>query len=153
MATGTPPVAATAASMASGFRTGPHMALTGQRTFTDAEALAYAQETCGEPFEPFLLDAARRADGRAREIMFATAAAGLGADQLHIAMTCPRPLAIVTGGAEPFVNNHHLKSIAYANLWEGAVHVLGGLGHAPFRQAPDRFDPILARFLDAVLPA
>jgi pimeloyl-ACP methyl ester carboxylesterase len=30
------------------------------------------------------------------------------------------------------------------------VHILEGLGHAPFWEAPDRFDPIFARFLAEV---
>ena len=38
-----------------------------------------------------------------------------------------------------------------ANLWEGKVHLLDGLGHAPFWEAPGQFDPILARFLGDVL--
>jgi pimeloyl-ACP methyl ester carboxylesterase len=34
---------------------------------------------------------------------------------------------------------------------EGRVHILDGVGHAPFWEAPARFDPILARFLGDVL--
>jgi pimeloyl-ACP methyl ester carboxylesterase len=39
----------------------------------------------------------------------------------------------------------------YANLWEDRIHVIADSGHAPFRDAREEFDPILARFLGAVL--
>ena len=58
--------------------------------------------------------------------------------------------AVVTGGAEPYVNNAFLGKVAYRNLWDGKVHVLEGLGHAPFWQAPDVFNPLFERFLDEV---
>ena len=43
-----------------------------------------------------------------------------------------------------------LGKVAYRNLWDGKVHVLEGLGHAPFWQAPDVFNPLFERFLDEV---
>ena len=58
---------------------------------------------------------------------------------------------MVSGGDEPFVNNDHLRGIAWANLWEDRVHILNGVGHAPFWEAPDWFDPLFARFLADVL--
>lgn len=153
LATGTPPVANSAESLGSGFRPSEHMGLTGKRDLSAAEIAAYARATCGEraPFEDFLLDAVRRTDGRAREMMLGAFAAGWGADQLHIVETCKRPIAIVSGGDEPFVNNDHLRAVRYANLWDGQVHVLDGIGHAPFWEAPERFDPLFARFLGEVL--
>jgi len=153
LATGTPPVANTPAALGLGFRPSEHMGAAGKRDLTPAEIEAYAHHTCGvnAPFEPFLLEAVRRTDGRARECMFAAFLAGWGADQLHIAQTCDRPLAIVSGGDEPFVNNDYLRQIKYANLWDAQVHVLDGVGHAPFWEAPGRFDPIFARFLADVL--
>lgn len=153
LATGTPPVANTPDSLAQGFRPSEHLGLAGKSSFTEADAEAYAHATCGinAPFEEFLLDAVRRTDGRARETMFAAFAAGWGADQLHIVETYARPLAIISGGAEPFVNNDYLRTIRYANLWDQKVHVLEGIGHAPFWEAPQQFDPLFARFLAEVL--
>ncbi len=153
LATGTPPVANSPDSLAAGFLPSEHMNLAGKCSFTEADVQAYAHATCGinAPFEEFLLDAVRRTDGRAREAMFAAFAAGWGADQRHIVETCDRPLAIVSGGAEPFVNNGYLRTIRYARLWDGQVHVLDGIGHAPFWEAPRQFDPLFARFLAEVL--
>lgn len=153
LATGTPPVANSPDSFAAGFRRSEHMGLAAKRDLTAAEVDAYAHATCGSnaPFEEFLLDAVRRTDGQARETMFTAFAAGWGADQRHIVQTCERPLAIVSGGDEPFVNNDYLRAITYARLWDGQVHVLDGVGHAPFWEAPARFDPLFARFLADVL--
>lgn len=58
---------------------------------------------------------------------------------------------VAGGGGEPYVNNAHLETVAYANLWEGRMHILDGVGHAPFWEAPARFDPIPARFLGDVV--
>ncbi len=153
LATGTPPVALTPEAMMQGFRPSEHMGLAGRAEFTAAEVDAYARNTCGlnAPFEPFLLDAVKRTDGRARERMLSAALAGWGTDQLRLVETLDRPLAIVSGGDEPFVNNAYLRGISYKNLWDGQVHVLPGIGHAPFWEAPEQFDPLLARFLADVL--
>lgn len=153
LATGTPPVALTPEALSQGFIFSEHMGLAGKAEFTDAEARAYAQNTCGvnAPFEPFLLDAVRRTDGRARERMLTAATSGWGTDQRRLVETLDRPLAIVSGGAEPFVNNDYLQGIRYACLWDERVHILPGIGHAPFWEAPALFNPLLARFLDDVL--
>ena len=73
--------------------------------------------------------------------------AGVGCDQQEVAIHSSVPLAIVNGGGEPFVNNAFVTSLAYENLWEETVHILPGIGHAPFWEAPDLFDPYLERFL------
>jgi len=153
LATGTPPVANSPESLGAGFLPSEHMNLAGKCSFTEADVHSYAHATCGinAPFEEFLLDAVRRTDGRAREEMFAAFAAGWGADQRHIVETYDRPLAIVSGGAEPFVNNSYLRTIKYARLWDGQVHVLEGVGHAPFWEVPQQFDPLFSRFLAEVL--
>ena len=98
-------------------------------------------------FEDFLFDAVKRTDGRARRLMLAAFIAGRGAIQRRTVETSGVPLAVVNGGADHTVNNDYLKGVDYANLWEGTVHILDGVGHAPFWEAPDRFDPILERFL------
>ena len=70
---------------------------------------------------------------------------------MRLAETLDRPLAIVSGGAEPFVNNAYLRTIRYKHLWDGQVHILPGIGHAPFWEAPAQFDPLLSHFLTDVL--
>jgi pimeloyl-ACP methyl ester carboxylesterase len=149
--TGTPPVTNQMESFAAAFRPSDLMGLTGKATFTAQEAEAFVRAGVGAPVEPFMIDAAMRTDGRARALMMQAAMSGWGADQRHIVETNATPLAVVSGADEPFVDNDYLRSIAYANLWERQVHVIDEAGHAPFWQAPARFDPILARFLADVL--
>ena len=48
------------------------------------------------------------------------------------------------------MNNVFLEKVTYRNLWDGKVHVLEGLGHAPFWQAPEVFNPLFERFLGEV---
>jgi len=83
--------------------------------------------------------------------MFESFVAGVGDNQRAVVKTAKLPLANVSGGDEPYVNNAYLETVAYANLWERWVHIFDGVGHAPFWEAPARFDPILARFPGDVL--
>ncbi len=147
---GAPP--AGAADAARAFRPSPHMALTFQESFRDEEARAYAHEAIGAhmPLEPWMLAACRRADGRFRRLMMESALAGRDLDGRGIAETSTLPLAVVCGENDPFVEPTYLESLAYRQLWDGRAHILEGLGHAPFWEAPERFDPLLARFLDDV---
>ena len=144
---GTPP--AGRADIGAAFRPSPHMALTFQESFTDDEARCYAQEAIGAgvPLEPWMLAAARRADGRFRRWMAESALAGRDLDGREIAETSPLPLAVVCGGDDPFVDTGYLAAVRYRNLWDGKVHIFEGLGHAPFWEAPERVDPLFARFL------
>lgn len=146
MICGTPPVPAGPEGLSLGFRPSPHMALTGAAEWSPADAEAFAREGA-QPFEPFMLDDALRTDGRARATMLADALAGGAGDQRRIAETAPTPLAIVNGADDAFVNTDYLATIAYANLWRGQVFNLPGLGHAPFWQAPERFNPLLEQFI------
>ncbi|MBB95449.1 MAG: alpha/beta hydrolase [Rhodobacteraceae bacterium] len=149
MISGTPPVAKDPESVNAGFRPSEHMHLAAQAEMTEQEVSDYAHATCGEnaPFEPFLLEAVARTDGRARELMFGRILAPEAADQQAVAIASPVPLAIVNGEDDVFVNNDFIKAISYGNLWEDTVHLLDGIGHAPFWEAPDLFDPYLDRFL------
>jgi pimeloyl-ACP methyl ester carboxylesterase len=148
--TGTPP--AGAADIGEAFLPSEHMDLTFKDKFTDADARLYAQETVGEgvELEPWMVDACRRADGRFRPLMVQSLAAGLDLDEREIVGKAAQPLAVVSGGKDPFVNNVFLRSVAYNNLWDREVHILDGLGHMPFWEDAARVNPLLGRFLDEV---
>lgn len=148
--TGTPP--AGAADMQQGFLPSENMGLTFKDKFTEEEARSQSQAGVGEgvTLEPWMLAAALRADGLFRPLMLQSIIEGKDMDGRKIAETSPQPLAIVTGGAEPFVNNAFLDTVDYRNLWDGKVHVLEGLGHAPFWQDAPRFNALFSRFLDEV---
>jgi pimeloyl-ACP methyl ester carboxylesterase len=146
MITGSPPVSP--AQVTQGFKASPHMNLAGKQDFTAEDIDNYAKATCGEPFEPFMRDGVARTDGRARHLMFESFAGGQGDDQSQIVATATIPLAVVNGADEPFVNTDFVSRVRYANLWEGRCHLIEGSGHAPFWDAPEKFNIIFARFLD-----
>ena len=145
MITGTPPVAAEEIPL--GFLPTPHRALSRKQDFTEEDIATYARVTCGEPQEPLITETIRRTDGRARKMNREKFASGAGGDQSAIAASCPVPIAIVNGRNEPFVNLDFLSKVKFGSLWEGRCHVIQNSGHAPFWDAPERFNQIFARFL------
>jgi pimeloyl-ACP methyl ester carboxylesterase len=145
MICGAPPVRHN--QMSQGFNTSAHRSVAGQQELSEADIDAFVEGIFGESAEPFLRDAVARSDGRFRKRLFEAARAGEGVDQRLIVENAPIPLAVVNGGADRLVNLDYFDTVAYANLWEGRCHRLSGLGHAPFWEAPEEFDPFLERFL------
>ena len=152
MIVGTPPVGRGENAAAEGFQPGPEIDYAGRESLSEAEAAAYAPLLYGRgtAIPAFHQAAIRCTDGRARRIMVEAFLAGQGHDQRRAAAHSPVPLAVVSGSAEPFVDNAYLEGLTYRNLWDGRVHIFDGLGHAPFFEAPERFDPLLGRFLGDV---
>ncbi len=148
MISGAPPVPHN--QMSQGFNASPHLGVAGEQELSKADIDAFVEGIFGESAEPFLPDAVARADGRFRKRLFEAARAGEGVDQRLIVESSSVPLAVVNGGTDRFVNLDYFDTVAYANLWEGRCHRLTGLGHAPFWEAPEDFDPVLERFLQDV---
>jgi pimeloyl-ACP methyl ester carboxylesterase len=148
MISGTPPVPGSMEGVALGFQQNAHMMLASSGAWSDEDAETYARATAGAnaPFEPFMLDAARRTHAIAREIFFANALSGGADDQRKIVETSRVPLAIVNGADDAFINGAYFGTLHYANLWDGKVHALNGIGHAPFWEASSVFNPLLERF-------
>jgi pimeloyl-ACP methyl ester carboxylesterase len=148
---GTPPIGSDGSDMADAFLPSDHMGLTGQEVFTNEEAASYARATCGAgaQHEPFLGEAVRRTDGRARRLMMEAAMRGEGVDQKHLIETDPRPIAVANGANEQMVNNQYLLSLKFSNLALGQVHLIADAGHAPFWEAPEAFNVILKRCIGA----
>jgi pimeloyl-ACP methyl ester carboxylesterase len=148
MITGAPPVGGN--NMAQGFNSSPNMGAAGKEELSEADIEAFVQAIFGQSAEPFLRDAVARADGRFRKRLFESAREGQGVDGRMIVESSAVPLAVVNGGADRVVKLDYFDTVAYANLWEGHSHRLAGLGHAPFWEAPDVFNPVLERFLQDV---
>jgi pimeloyl-ACP methyl ester carboxylesterase len=151
---GTPPVGKGAEEVGRGFCPSEHIGLAGTEAFTTADVDAFARETVGvnAPLEPFLREAVRRTDGRARRHMFEAFLAGIGSDQRQVVEQSKVPIAVINGAEDPFLNHGFFDTVAFGNLWRGTSYALEGLGHAPFWEAPARFDPLLADFLAEALP-
>jgi len=149
---GTPPIGGNPDDLAAAFLPSEHMELTFKSEFSEEEACAYAQETIGEnvPLESWMIEGARRADGRFRSQMIEAAMSGRGRDQKEIVATLQVPLAVLHATEDPFISLDYLKQLSYAKLWRGAVQELPGAAHAPFWQDPETFNALLAAFLEDV---
>jgi pimeloyl-ACP methyl ester carboxylesterase len=146
MLSGTPPVGQGAEKVVAGFKPSPHVGLVGKPELTEEEAAILLGATYGASLTPELGEAAVRADGRARAIMFAALLEGRISDQRMLAETTPLPIAIVNGADDMLVNLDYVAGVAYRNLWDRHCYVLRGAAHAPFLQAPESFSAILTRF-------
>ncbi|MBF0562453.1 MAG: alpha/beta hydrolase [Alphaproteobacteria bacterium] len=149
MAIGAPP--ANLDTFQQAFQTTECGHLAAAEQWADGDAVRYVAEKFGVAHAaggPFL-DAARRADGRARSALFQAFFAGEGVDQRNVAETVDRPLAIVCGERDQGINLTYLSGIRYVNLWYDKIHVIQGAGHACFLDRPRRFSHLLNRFLAA----
>ncbi|MBI6548292.1 alpha/beta fold hydrolase [Xenorhabdus lircayensis] len=149
MISGTPPVSVGADNVARGFLPSEHMGLAGKAEFTEEDIKNFASETCGinAPHESFLIEAVARTDGLSRQYMFEAFLSSHAADQKLLAENSEIPLAIVNGIGDPFINIDYINGLNYQSLWKGQVVNLAGIDHAPFWEAPELFNPILAEFL------
>src|SRR5262249_33660210 len=148
MICGAPPVGRN--QMSQGFKGSLQKGAASKQDISEAEIETLVERIFGDSSKPFLREAVARADGRFRKRLFEAAHAGEGIDQRLIVESSPIPLAVVNGAADRLVNLDYFDTVAYSNLWEGCCHRLGGLGHAPFWEAPGEFDPVLERFLNDV---
>lgn len=148
MVMGSPPGRPSPEALNAAFHVNEATLLAGKANFDSLDAETYARAMLGTPdIDPFLLNNVCRTDGRARELMFSSALAGIGRDQRDVAADPRRLFGIVHGGLDPFVRLDYLQSLTYGRLWRDRVVVLEDLGHAPHWQAPAVFAPILLEFL------
>ncbi|MDC9589910.1 alpha/beta hydrolase [Xenorhabdus sp. XENO-10] len=147
MICGTPPVSVGADNVALGFR--PGVGLAGKAEFTEEDIKNFVSDTYGinAPHDPLIVEAVIRTDGLARQYMFEAFLSPQATDQKLLAETSKIPLAIVNGADDPYINFDYINGLNYQNLWKGKVFNLAGVGHAPFLESPELFNPILADFL------
>ncbi|CAM3924592.1 alpha/beta fold hydrolase [Xenorhabdus thuongxuanensis] len=147
MICGTPPVSVGADNVALGFR--PGLGLAGKAEFTEEDIKIFVSDTYGvnAPHEPFIIEAVIRTDGLARQYMFEAFLSPQATDQKLLVETSEIPLAIVNGADDPYINFDYIDGLNYRTLWKRKIVSLAGLGHAPFWEAPELFNPILIKFL------
>lgn len=149
MISGTPPIQPSIECLMQAFNIDPSAEnLTGKRDFTDQDAMMYATATSATEggLDTHFLTAAKRTDGRAREIMFGSVATGAPLDEQAIVASMSVPLAIVNGEGDVFIRHEYFGSIPYGSLWKHGVVTMQGAGHAPFLQRPGEFNTLLAEF-------
>lgn len=146
MIVGTPPLGTPCQDVSMAQRPGPHALLAGQIVLSDSEMEFFA-EAMGIDRDEALIAALKRSDGRARGRLFDDLLAGGASDETDIVANLSVPLAVVNGANDPIVDLNYIESVSYGSLWEEKVHTFPLAGHAPFLDAPDVFNAMLARFL------
>ena len=160
MITGTPPAAGSA--LMQGFLPSPHLLRARLQYFSPEDVAAFGTAILGYAapgdaapgdaprgcaIDPALRHAIARADGLMRKTLFDSVQDARQIDQRWLAENLAVPLAVVNGAADPIVNLDYVDGLDYANLWRGRCLRFEGLGHAPFWQAPEVFNPLLRDFL------
>jgi pimeloyl-ACP methyl ester carboxylesterase len=158
MLVGTPP-AHGAEQMSHAFKT-PNGGLSfpGNRNWADTEAELYLKRGVAsskkECYEKWMLEDAKRTDGRAR-VLITDAATGTedsppkGCDQKRVVEETDVLIAVVNGAEDQFVNLDYLdKEVKWNRPWKGECIRLAGLGHAPFWEDAKVFEKVLGEFLE-----
>jgi pimeloyl-ACP methyl ester carboxylesterase len=148
MITGTPPVSLSAEGAALAFHPTPIMHLAGTKVFGPDDVIAYGSAMLGVRPDRRLriVRAIARTDGNARHWMVKNGLAGVGIDEVMAVGSCSRPLAIVQGKNDPFVNIPYCRELKYSNLWLNRPIIVDA-GHAPHWQRPNLFNRYMRDFL------
>ena len=133
--------------MGRGFNNSPHGSVAGKTAWSEKDAQSFIHALFGESAKPFLFEAALRADGRFRKRLFESSREGEGANQRQTVESTTIPTAVINGAADPLIKLDYFETVSFQNLWDGADHRLAGLGHVPFWQGADAFNPLFERFL------
>ena len=147
MIVGTPPLSGGIFGMLRGFRSQLDLLLATKSRLSARETDQFLNACLGPEADPLFRAMISRTDPRARPILARSMIAGSGCNQRRIAEQSAVPIAVVNGSREPFARLEYLAGLNYANLWDGQCHVIDGMGHAPFIEAPNVFNPLLSRFI------
>lgn len=145
---GTPPLGIPPA-MADAFLPSPAMGVAFNEVMTEADVQAFVNGLFpdGTDIPEFFYNDVRNTDGRARAQLAISVGTVNYTDELQIVNNLTRPLAIVHGGQEEFVNLNYIQDLTIPTLWRGAVQVIDRAGHATQWEIKSKFNSLLASFL------
>lgn len=146
MVCGAPPTAAGPIGMLRAFRANLDLLLATRAQFSPADVQRFYEICYGTSGEPGFLDSIRRCDPRVRPAVAASLRRGTGHDQRRVVETTDLPIAMVNGIDEPFARLSYVAELRYRHLWGDVCHIVPDAGHAPFRDQPEVFNTLLARF-------
>lgn len=149
MLSGAPPVARGLLEMLRGFHANWDMLLASKKIYSERDTSRFERLCFGETGDPSFFQDIQRADGRLRNAVSRGMISGEGANQKRVVENAEFPVAFVNGENDPFIRPGFFNTLDCPSLWERPI-VIEGVGHAPFWERPDLFNPIFSRFLDAV---
>lgn len=126
----------------------------GEAAPTDEMIANYISAVYGtlSPVPDELIAAAKRADGKARETMVGHWMGGTdGHKQIETIANWNKPIAVLHGNQDIFVNLEYLRTAPWKNLWGAKILEMKNTGHAPFLEDVDSFNKHLEAYASQVL--
>lgn len=126
----------------------------GEAEPTDEMIANYISAVYGtlNPVPDELIAAAKRADGKARETMVGHWMGGTdGHKQIETIANWNKPIAVLHGNQDIFVNLEYLRTAPWKNLWGAKILEMKNTGHAPFLEDVDSFNKHLEAYASQVL--
>lgn len=130
-----------------GFNVSDAFALFGTQDLAPADRRRLVACSMGGSAPAFALADVERSDGRARRILVESFLGGVGADPMRLIADERRMIALVMGEREEFASWDFMRAVTGPALWRGGAFRIAGAGHAPFRDAPEEFNPLLLQFI------
>ncbi|MBS7544185.1 alpha/beta fold hydrolase [Ancylobacter oerskovii] len=146
---GAPPVGR---DVSAGFRRPPSGGSAPGEARAPFEAEAFVDGIFTGPEASHFYEIVRGTDPDFRTALFASLRKGAGIDQRQALIDTGVPTAIVNGAEDRIVNLDYFETVPYGNLWNGTCYRLEGAGHAPFWDAPERYNALLQEFLRTAAP-
>jgi len=150
MLSGAPPIPRGVLGMLRGFHLSRDLLLASREVLSPPEIERFARLCFGDDPDPSFLELVARSDGRLRGIFARSLSAGVSADQRAAVESARVPIAFVNGADDPFVRVSYFAGVPARTLVSGGPKIIAGAGHAPFWQQAERFNVLLARFVEAV---
>jgi len=150
---GTPPVGPGDEFYSLAFHNSEYAYVTGTPDVSHEEITGYTTDLYGSliPIPPLFYDFAKRTDGAARFHMYDHWLSKIdGYDQREVVKQSSVPTFVVQGLKDKFISAEYLRTIEWGNLWQRTIFEMDGVGHAPFIEAPERYNPLLEQFLEDI---
>ncbi len=120
-------------------------------TSEDVQDMAAASVCPGSQAPPDVVEQIKASDGRGRELLGASIAAGNYTDEIAVVAGLAVPVAVIHGEQDQLVNGDYFKSLRMPTLWRSEVQVIADAGHAPHWEQPEQFNRLLSEFAESCL--
>lgn len=151
---GAPPVGPGEEKLTEAYLPATFESAVGEAAPTDEMIANYISAVYGtlSPVPDELIAAAKRADGKARETMVGHWMGGTdGHKQIETIANWNKPIAVLHGHQDIFVNLEYLRTAPWKNLWGAKILEMKNTGHAPFLEDVDSFNKHLEAYASQVL--